>query len=296
MCIQIAAVGSNALIADEIELIVRRIIGEKSNVRAMISSEVTGDETIDLYVCALTQRSHLSEKIPQDMLCVLDLRPTAQFFIDISHIPTGETVYIFNSNQQYAEMLRVMCHEHKIHQLNFITVAYEDMPENEVIEHLRQARYIIGVGKLVEKEVLLSEKYRTFLRPDVTIIGRTRMATMETACALIEQTQNIQRKILAQKISLLAEELNGLSPQDISYKKKSTHMEHLIEKLDQAQPLTVHLLNSLAGQLSDHLHAGQQDSNETTCSQDNMADILQKFDASLGKMNHTYYRPLHENN
>ena len=282
MCIQIIAVGSNALIADEVEAIARRILGEKENIRSMISSEVTGGEPADLYVCALTQRQPLLQKIAPERLCVLDLRPTAQFFIDISHIPAGETVYIFNSNQQYAEMLREMCKEHKIHQLDFITVAYEDMPEAEVIEHLQQAKYIIGVGKLVEKEVLLSEKYRPHLRQDVTIIGRTRMATMQTACSLMEQAQEIDRRKLAQEISLLAEELKILPPADGSYHAKSRRMEALMEKQKETHPLEKQLLESLAAQLSDRLH-GEQSGHETT---DGMAGILQEFDQLLGKGYH----------
>ena len=283
MCIKITAVGSNKLIADEVELIVRRILGQTCNVMSRTSAEVTGHEDTDLYVCAITQKEPLSAKMSQEKLCVLDLRPTAQFFIDISHIPAGETVYIFNSNKRYAKLLESMCGEHKIHQLNFITVAYEDMPENDVIDRLRQAKYIIGVGKHVEKEVLLSEKYRPYLRPDVTIIGRTRMATMETACTLIEQAQNIERQILAQEISLLTEDLNNLSADDASYREKTIHLEKLLDKQLNAQPLTEHLLNSLAGQLSDQLY-GETDANTGYTNSNDLADILQELDSTLGGM------------
>lgn len=207
--IKIIAVGSNELIAAEVEEIVRRIVGNDVLVVKMVSSSVTGNESADIFVCAVTQREVMLKKVPEDKLCVLDLRPTAQFFIEISHIPAGETVYIFNSNKNYAELLGAMCREYEINQINFETIAYEDMAEAEVIEKLSKARYIIGVGKIVGQEVLLSEKYREYLKNDVEIIGRTRMATMQSACELIERLQSITGK----KIDLNRRILDSLAGQ-----------------------------------------------------------------------------------
>lgn len=256
MCVKIIAVGSNPLIANEVEYIVKRILGEDIETTPMLTHNVTGKENTDLYVCALTQRLPLLKKISQEQLCVLDLRPTAQFFIDISHIPAGEIVYIFNSNQQYAEMLRHMCHEHKIDHLQFVTIAYEDMPEETVIRHLQQAKYIIGVGKLVEKEVLLSEKYRKFLRQDVKIIGRTRMATMETACMLLEKVQEMKPKT---------------SSGDAANEQKSIHQ---------------HLLDSLTAQLSDQLTAQTPDDDTNT---EDIAVTLHKIGNMLNTANQSQH-------
>ena len=269
--VNIIAVGSNELIAAEVESIVRRIVGSEENIRAMISSAVTGQEAIDLYVCAITQREPLLKKVPPNKLCVLDLRPTAQFFIEISHIPAGETVYIFNSNKNYAALLREMCREYRIHSLTFETIAYEDMSEAEVIEKLKRAKYIIGVGKIVGAEVLLSEKYRRHLRDDVTIIGRTRMATMQTACNLIERVRDIINEKSAREISDLAEQLRSMSPTDERYPKVVSRMEALMD--NQKQDIYQHIMDSLAAQLSDRLSVERMEESGLE-----MADILNGFD------------------
>ena len=219
MTTRIIAAGSNELNAAEVLHVVRRIVGSSIFLRSTISSKLTGTEDTDLYVCAVTQKETLLSIVPPGSLSVLDLRPTAEFFIALSRIPVGETVYIFNSNDRMAHLLADMCREYHIHLLHFETIAYEDMPQQEVLEKLQKARYIIGIGRIVDKEVLLSPRYAPYLREDVTIIGCMRMATMETACELIENVAAIE----------------GSS-------------------FDSGQ-LQQQLLNTLAGQFSDTLHA-----------------------------------------
>ena len=219
MTTRIIAAGSNALNAAEVLHVVRRIVGGSIFLRTMISSKLTGAEDTDLYVCAVTQKEKMLSIVPPGSLSVLDLRPTAEFFIALSHIPAGETVYIFNSNDRMAHMLADMCQEYHIHALHFETIAYEDMPQQEVIEKLQKARYIIGIGRSVDKDVLLSPQYAPYLREDVTIIGCMRMATMETACELIENVAAIEGSSF------------------------------------DADRLQQQLLNTLAGQFSDTLHA-----------------------------------------
>lgn len=219
MTTRIIAAGSNELNAAEVLHVVRRIVGGSVYIRSMVSANITGHEDTDLYVCALTQRGKMLSLIPPESLVVLDLRPTAEFFIALSHIPAGERVYIFNSNDRFAKLMVKMCRDYHINDIHFEIIAYEDMPAKQVIQKLRQARYIIGVGHLVDKEVLLSPQYSSYLRDDVTIIGCVRMATMVSACELIERMASIEGDCL-----------------------NNTRLQR-------------QLLNSLAGQFSDTLHA-----------------------------------------
>ena len=219
MTTRIIVAGSNELNAAEISHVVRRIVGDSVYIHSMVSADITGHEDADLYVCALTQREKLLSLISPKSLVVLDLRPTAEFFIALSHIPAGEHVYIFNSNDRFAKLMVKMCRDYHINDIHFEIIAYEDMPAKQVIQKLRQARYIVGVDHFVDKGVLLSPQYSSYLRNDVTIIGCMRMATMVSACELIEKTASIE-----------GDSLDG-------------------------NRLQRQLLNSLAGQFSDTLHA-----------------------------------------
>jgi hypothetical protein len=283
MDVRIIIVGSNRVIAEEVRVVVCRILGiqEQEKIVSMITANVTGKEDADLYICAVTQRDALLKKVGPEKLNVLDLRPTAQFFIDVSHIPTGERVYIFNSNTNYAKLLQEMCRKYKIEQLEFIPIAYEEMTNEEVIEKLQQAKYIIGVGKIVGKEVLLSKKYRPYLRKDVIIIGRMRMATMQTACNLIQQVNTIRNQQIAKKIATLVEALMSVSYEDATaYRGIAAELEQLVnKKADDEIPLQLNLMNSFAAQLSDKLVASESKKiNSTEVTENKIVNVLEKFE------------------
>jgi hypothetical protein len=235
MSLKIIAAGSNTLIAEEVMNAIRVIIGDIAEITAATTASVTDDRSGDIFVCAVTQKEPLSRLVPVEKMVVLDLRPTSQFFMRISRIPAGETVYIFNSNIHYARLLKKSCESLNIKAVEFIPIAYEDMPSEEVIAKLRQARYIIGVGKLVEKEVLLSAKYKRYLRPDVTIIGNTRVATMQSAFLLIQRITEHFHTTASKQIAVLAAELKTISDSDSlapgTDNGKFVHIATEIEKL-----------------------------------------------------------------
>lgn len=256
MSLRIVAVGSNELIAEEVLNAVKVIIGNVAEITTATTASVQDDSAGDFFVCAVTQREPLLKVIPQEKLIVLDLRPTSEFFVQVSRIPAGETVHIFNSNINYAQLLKKSCESLNIRDVNFIPIAYEDMPGEEVIGKLRQAKYIIGVGKLVEKEVLLSERYKPYLRPDVTIIGNTRVATMQSACFLIQQITEYFHTTASKQIAGLVADLKntGSSPAN-SNNEEFIRIAMEIEKLisdsnSSILSLRNNIMKSFAAQIS----------------------------------------------
>ena len=143
MGLRIVAVGSNMLIAEEVLNAVRVIVGDVAEITAATTASLTDDRLGDIFVCAVTQKEPLSRVVPAEKMVVLDLRPTSQFFLRISRIPAGETVYIFNSNINYARLLKQSCDALRIQSVEFVPIAYEDMPGDEVIVEVE------GVGRLV---------------------------------------------------------------------------------------------------------------------------------------------------
>ena len=265
MGLRIVAVGSNMLIAEEVSNAVRVIVGDVAEITAVTTASLADDRLGDIFVCAVTQKEPLSRVVPLEKMVVLDLRPTSQFFMRVSRIPAGETVYIFNSNINYARLLKQSCDALRIKSVEFVPIAYEDMPGEEVIGKLRQARYIIGVGKLVEKEALLSDRYRQYLRPDVTIIGNTRVATMQSAFLLIQRVTEYFHTTASKQIAMLAAEMKELSEFSQTDSERfagiATEIEKLISENDNSiLTLRDTIMKSFAAQIDPNIRLSADDS------------------------------------
>lgn len=243
MDLRIVAVGSNELIAQEVCNAVKVIIGDVAKITTVTTASVSDDRAGDFFVCAVTQREPLLKVIPSEKLIVLDLRPTLEFFLQVSRIPAGETVYIFNSNINYAKLLKKSCESLDIRNVSFIPIAYEDMPGMEVISKLRKAKYIIGVGKLVEKEVLLSELYKPYLHPDVTIIGNTRVATMQSACLLIQRITEYFHISASKQIAEIVADLK--KAEDLSGNKNNDDFSRIAMEIEKVISRSNHLILSM---------------------------------------------------
>ena len=180
------AVGSNRLLSNELVEAVKLILGEDVHVEPCLADSVDENTPGDLFVCNPTPLNHLMKVKPMDRILVLNLSPTSQFFVRIALIPRGEKVYIFNNKLEYTQRLAACCRKFGLDELDYIPIAYDEMPTMEVACLLQAAKYIIGVDKLVGTEVLLSDRFRHHIRPDTVIIGAKRVASIQSACALVQ--------------------------------------------------------------------------------------------------------------
>ncbi len=183
--LKLIAVGSSALIAEEIKSEIASLIGEEIPIDTMTTDEVTRAQSNAFYICALTQECVLEKIIPRGKLFVLDLHPTTKFFLDIATIPSGERVCVFNNRLPYTQLLIKECLQLGIDQLQFEPVAYDEMPEREIGERLQAAQYIIGVACLMDERMLFSERFKHSLRADVKTIAGRRTASIKSAGRLL---------------------------------------------------------------------------------------------------------------
>lgn len=183
--LNIVAVGSSPLIAEEIREITKSILAVPLPITTRTTAEVTTAEPHTFYVCATTQGETLAKRLPQKQLYVFGMEPTTKFFLDIAKIPAGETVYVFNNLLPYTKILTERCQELGMTNLKFEPIAYEEMDGTEVAKRLQAAKYIIGVDIFVGDKVLQSAAYKKYLRPDVQIIAGTRTASVASANRLL---------------------------------------------------------------------------------------------------------------
>lgn len=179
------AVGSNSLVAAELYHILRSILSIPIPIKKAITKEITSVQPEALYICANTQGAALAKILPADCLFVFDLQPTTKFFLAIAQIPAGANVLVFNNYTKYAQLLINKCHELGINKLNFEVAAYEELTPAVLHKKLSEAHYIIGVEAFTASAVLQSEKYKSYLRPDVKIISGQRTASVASANRLL---------------------------------------------------------------------------------------------------------------
>lgn len=183
MNVKIAAVGSSSLIAEEIRDIARALLSERLPVILRRTEEITDDRSADLYLCARTQYDHLSRIIPKERLFLMELQPDSTFFFAISRIPAESDVYIFNNHIAYPKELAAYCRTLGMDQVNYIPLAFEELPKEELLRILSNAPYIIGVDRFVS--LLKQPPYAGVLRPDVQIIAGKRTASLRSAFAVL---------------------------------------------------------------------------------------------------------------
>lgn len=202
---KIIAVGSSPLVAREIATILSPILSTLPQLKT--DTAATGDicqpAKDTFYICANTQGTRLQNIVPQEQLFILRLQPTTRFFLDIAKIPAGETVYIFNNLLPYAKLLMQECQELGIDRLNFRPLAFEEMPEETVCQELSRAKWLIGVSPFVGKGILFSDRYRSYLRPDLKVIPGRRTASVASACRFLAALAHFYQRELQQEKLLI---------------------------------------------------------------------------------------------
>lgn len=198
---KIIAVGSSPLVAREIATILSPILSPLPQLKT--DTAATGDicqpAKDTFYICANTQGTRLQNIVPQEQLFILRLQPTTRFFLDIAKIPAGETVYIFNNLLPYAKLLMQECQELGIDRLNFRPLAFKEMPEETVCQELSRAKWLIGVSPFVGKGILFSDRYRSYLRPDLKVIPGRRTASVASACRFLAALAHFYQRELQQE-------------------------------------------------------------------------------------------------
>lgn len=230
---KIIAVGSNEVLAKEIADAVTLILGERILIDTCLAENLKTDLAGDLFVCNRSQVNTLLKIIPVDKIIILNLTPTTQFFVDMAKIPEGETVHVFNNRLPYALQLIDLCTEMHIKHVQFIPIAYEEMEESQITSLLGEARYIVGVDKLLGEEVLFSDKYKDCLRTDITVIGAKRVAAIQSACALVKWVFLRMQKDISSRVWFLTENLN----KTMQTPGIANHEEKLNEMADELKEL-----------------------------------------------------------
>ncbi len=207
--IKLIGVGTNLIIAKELLDGAMQIVGDKAEGQTMEFKNLTDHQSGDLFVCSPGFTKQLVKSVPPEKVLGFELVPAVDFYLAVSKIPTGATVWVFNAIFSGAERLVRYCQERSIDNVTFDVIAYSEMTENEVIKRLQTAKYIIGNDSITNSEGLLQTKYGGYLQEDVQIIGAKRVASIKSVCDIMGWITSYDYKEMAADISNIANKLFG---------------------------------------------------------------------------------------
>lgn len=182
---RLIALSDSPLVAREIRGIIRSILGKDFPVDMERVADIVAPDPEAIYIAADTQRVRLSGLIPQHQIIFFALRPTMKFFLDVSHVPAGETITIFTSLRPYVDLLQRECHDVGLHGLHFRGIAFSDMPTEDIRSALEKSHYIFGLAPFVSESVLYSPQYRSHIPQDAVIIKVQRTTSVPSASRLV---------------------------------------------------------------------------------------------------------------
>lgn len=183
--IRIIVTTNEPLVCDELYEAVTRILGDTVNIEKCLMDNLPDDRDVDLFVCVMGRLHQMPMRIPQEKIVGLDLMPDNHFYLEIANIPSGENVYVLSNGSKYAvKAVRSLVNEGLDH-VNYKFIFTEEMSNGQIIRHLENAKYIIGVKTTLDVKGVLYPVWGQYFRPDAKIIGAHRSPTLESACELM---------------------------------------------------------------------------------------------------------------
>jgi len=235
---------------------IKLILGDVCTIGTILTKDVKDDSQAELYVCGITQLDQLAQVVPREKIILFKLRFTSQFFIQVARIPAGEDVYILNTNMMLIKRLIQSFSNLGIKEINFLPIATEAISENEVIERLQKAKYLIGIEDFLEMMITPNMQYAKYINKNIKIIGGKRVASMESACRLIQWVAEALNKVAAERVATVANKLNS-SPtiaQDCNLSATVNHFDKImIESSDSLLKMREVIINSFANQISTNI-------------------------------------------
>lgn len=207
--IRIITTAGDYLIANELMTAVQQILGNTFDVHACPINNLPEHTGADLFLCVSSRKTELAKKIPQDKIVGIELLPYNYFFIQVAKLPAGATVHIFNNSTSYAKKLEEYCGELSIDHIRFEYISYDEITEEEAGRRLAAAKLIIGVETIVGVEGVLNHRYKKYIQPDARIIAAKRIASVESACELMQWITSFGNKQLLLQITENTNQLNG---------------------------------------------------------------------------------------
>ncbi|WP_274428119.1 methyl-accepting chemotaxis protein [Acetonema longum] len=223
-------------------------IGKTVDARTCPMDKLPEHSAADLFVCAKSLKERMPKTIPVEKTLCIEMVPVEQFYIDVTKVPDGSTVYVLSNSTNYARRLVQMCQERNIDHITYEYILVNELSEQEIIGILREANYVMGVATTMEKKGVVYEQYKPYLREDIKLIGAKRTLNLPSFLELMQWITTFRNTRLfehitdgtqkqAQQLQQLTSITNTISRSTDAeiemFKELSVKMENGMERLKQ---------------------------------------------------------------
>jgi hypothetical protein len=220
MDVIIYAVGSNEILTREIQCAMDVVVDRALPITACPVDQIAEKEKGLLYICNESLRAVVEAHVESKRLAVLNLTPTSTFYMNISTIPVGSRIFIFNNKGVYCKTLENLCKNMGLSGYEYVYLPYEEMSDASLKKALRSAKFIIGVHEILEY-VLKSERFSAELSEDARIIGAHRVASVMTANEIVTQLNQLLEMEAMQAVYRLNCSLKELVKRNLFFSESS---------------------------------------------------------------------------
>ena len=141
----------------------------------------------DLIVCFANRYDEMIKKYGKEKVVSVEFVPPTNFFVQVSRIPAGNEIVIFNNSVSGANVLLKFLKFYNLTHVSYRIVPFEECSESQTKEALSTAKYIIGTDGYVSSGKALFTKYGHYLHPEVCVIpSPPRTATAESVSGLAQ--------------------------------------------------------------------------------------------------------------
>lgn len=204
--IKLTIIGANPANVEEIKNVVWASIGGIAEISSATVNNYREFTDADLYVCLINREQEVIAAFGAEKVIALTLIPPTEYFLELSRIPAGTSVALFNNSTSGVRALLERLQQYGLTHIAYEVIPYDEWPEQQVIEKLMQAKYIIGGIAYVGPSRTLYTQYGKYLSPEVKVLSSPpRIATSDSISRLCHAVSSMyHRKIMGELERLAA--------------------------------------------------------------------------------------------
>lgn len=203
--LKITIIGANPSNIEEIKDVVIASIGSIAEISSATINNYRECRDADLYVCLINREQEVIAAFGAEKVIALTLVPPTEYFLELSKIPAGSSVALFNNSTSGVRVLMERLRQYGLTHITCEVIPYDEWPAQRVIEKLRTANYIIGGIAYVGPGRTLYTQYGKYLSPGVKVLSSPpRVATSDSISRLCHAVSSMYHEKIRGELERLA--------------------------------------------------------------------------------------------
>ncbi len=202
---KIVAIGANTANAEELKAVVIAAIGGDAVITTATLDNYKAIADADLYVCLVNRKQEVTAIFGAGKVIDLTLVPPTEFFLQVSKIPAGSSVLIFNNSVSGTVVLTNLLKKYNLTHVRYEVVPYDEWDYGLVAAKLATAQYIIGGIAYVSEDSELYTRFGACVPREASIIvSPPRIATSESLSRLTNVYSSLYHKRIMAELKRLS--------------------------------------------------------------------------------------------